>query len=143
MSTDPDLLRGTLSTLLLETVAGQPRYGYEICKLVEQKTAGYFQMREGSLYPALHRMERAGLLRSTWRDAVEGRRRKYYQLTARGKKELAARKAQWRDFAAAVNAVLSPRAQPRIALNTALETGFAVSQITPIDSAATHGRTRG
>lgn len=112
MSVNPDLVRGTLNTLLLETIAGEPRYGYEICKLVEQKSAGYFQMREGSLYPALHRMERAGLLRSTWRDAVEGRRRKYYQLTAKGKKELAARTAQWRDFAAAVNAVLSPRLQP-------------------------------
>ena len=140
MSVNPDLLRGTLSTLLLETVAGQPRYGYEICKLVEQKTAGYFQMREGSLYPALHRMERAGLLRSTWRDAVEGRRRKYYQLTAKGKKELTARKAQWRDFAAAVNAVLSPRAQTRIAINTALASGFAVSQITPIRTSREHKR---
>src|ERR1051326_5527684 len=104
MPPDPDLIRGTLNTLLLETVAAEPRYGYEICKLVEQKTGGYFQMREGSLYPALQRMEQAGLLRSFWRETTEGRRRKYYQLTARGSKELAARKQQWRSFAAAVEA---------------------------------------
>ena len=109
MAVNPELVRGTLNILLLESVADQPRYGYEICKLVEQKTQGYFQMREGSLYPALHRMERAGLLQSTWRDAPEGRRRKYYRLTARGRKEYAARKAEWRDFAAAVEAVLSPK----------------------------------
>ncbi|MFQ5424332.1 MAG: PadR family transcriptional regulator [Phycisphaerae bacterium] len=109
MPVNPDLVRGTLNTLLLETLADEPRYGYEICKIVEQKTGGYFRMREGSLYPALHRMEKAGLLRATWRDAPEGRRRKYYQLTARGRKELAARRKEWRDFSTAVNAILSSR----------------------------------
>lgn len=109
MSVNPDLIRGTLNIMLLESVADQPRYGYEICKLVEQKTEGYFQMREGSLYPALHRLERDGLLQSTWREATNGRRRKYYRLTARGRKEVAAKKAEWRDFASAVNAMLSPR----------------------------------
>ena len=110
MPPDPDLMRGTVNTLLLETLAAAPRYGYEICKLVDQRTGGYFQMREGSLYPALHRMERAGLLRAYWRDTLEGRRRKYYQLTPRGQKELAARKKEWRAFASAVEAVLGSQA---------------------------------
>lgn len=108
MSVNPDLVRGTLNTVVLELLADQPRYGYEICKLVQQRTGGELQMREGSLYPALHRMERAGWLRSFWRDAPEGRRRKYYQITASGRKALGALRDEWRSFAGAISAVLSP-----------------------------------
>jgi DNA-binding PadR family transcriptional regulator len=91
--------------LILEVIASGPTYGYEITQTVAARSNGYFALKEGSLYPALHRMERGKLLRSLWREA-EGRRRKYYELTDAGRAELAARKQSWRSFAAGVSGVL-------------------------------------
>ena len=110
MPENPDLMRGTLNTLLLEIASDQPRYGYEICQIVGRRTDGHFEMREGSLYPALHRLEREKLLKSSWGSGPQGRRRKYYQLTARGRRKLGVLREEWRTFSAAVNAVLSPPA---------------------------------
>jgi len=91
--------------LVLQVIARGPTYGYEITQTVAARSNGFFDLKEGSLYPALHRMERQKLLRSTWREA-EGRRRKYYELTAAGQAELAARKRSWLSFAAGVRGVL-------------------------------------
>jgi DNA-binding PadR family transcriptional regulator len=91
--------------LLLEVIAHGPTYGYEITQTVAERSNGYFALKEGSLYPALHRMERATLLRSFWREA-DGRRRKYYELTEAGRVDLASRKKSWLSFAAGVNGVL-------------------------------------
>ena len=70
-----------------------------------ERSSGYFDLKEGSLYPALHRLQRQKLLRANWREA-DGRRRKYYELTSAGRTELAARKRSWQSFAAGVSAVL-------------------------------------
>ncbi len=91
--------------MILEVIAQGPSYGYEITQTVGERSGGYFDLKEGSLYPALHRLERRKLLRAFWREA-DGRRRKYYELTDAGRAELAARKASWLDFAAGVNGVL-------------------------------------
>lgn len=94
--------------LILEVIAQGPTYGYEISQTVAARSSGYFELKEGSLYPALHRLERQKLLRSSWRDA-DGRRRKYYELTDAGRADLAARKESWLGFASGVNGVLGIR----------------------------------
>src|SRR5262245_819851 len=102
---DSGLLGSALEMLILEVIAQGPSYGYEIAQPVAGRTAGAFEMKEGSLYPALHRLERQKLLKSSWREA-EGRRRKYYELTDAGRVELASRKQSWLRFAAGINGVL-------------------------------------
>jgi PadR family transcriptional regulator PadR len=91
--------------LILEVAAQGPTYGYEITQTVAERSQGYFELKEGSLYPALHRLERQKLMRASWREA-DGRRRKYYELTDAGRAELDARKRSWLSFAAGVNGVL-------------------------------------
>jgi PadR family transcriptional regulator, regulatory protein PadR len=114
MSTDPDLVRGTLDTILLETISRGQMYGYQICKAVNARTNGYFKLREGSLYPALHKLEQDGLLKAFWEQADTGRRRKYYQITDAGRRVLNEKREAWQAFAAAVEQVLAPCALPAI-----------------------------
>jgi PadR family transcriptional regulator PadR len=100
------LLPGSaLEMLVLEVIAQGPSYGYEIAQTVAGRSGGTFEMKEGSLYPALHRLERYKFLKSLWREA-DGRRRKYYELTDAGRAELASRKQSWHRFAAAINGVV-------------------------------------
>ncbi len=101
-----DLLRGALDTVVLEVIADGRTYGYEIAKAIKTRSGGQLLAQEGTLYPALHRLEKRGLLSATWRDSPEGRRRKYYQLTAQGRKALEAQRDQWSAFSAAVNRIL-------------------------------------
>ena len=101
-----DLLRGALETVILEVIAEGRTYGYEIAKAIESRSAGALLTQEGTLYPALHRLEKRGLLAATWRDSPEGRPRKYYQLTAQGRKALEAGRKEWTAFTAAVNRIL-------------------------------------
>lgn len=102
---DSPFLGSAVEMMILEVIAQGPSYGYEITQTVSERSGGYFELKEGSLYPALHRLERQKLLRSFWREA-DGRRRKYYELTDAGRAELAARKRSWLGFAAGVNGVL-------------------------------------
>ena len=102
---DSRLLSGTLEMLMLEVISPGPTYGYEITQTVMTRSQGYFELKEGSLYPALHRLEAQKLLKSVWRE-VDGRRRKYYELTAAGHKELAAKRTEWRAFANGVEGTL-------------------------------------
>jgi transcriptional regulator len=102
---DSRLLTGTLEMMILEVVSGGPTYGYAISQEVAGRSNGLFELKEGSLYPALHRLARRKLLSANWRE-TDGRRRKYYRVTAAGAKELAARKQEWRQFAAGVSGVL-------------------------------------
>lgn len=102
---DSRLLTGMVETLILEIVSGGPSYGYEICQTTQHRSRGLFELKEGSLYPALHRLERQKLLSSYWEQA-ENRRRKYYQLTAAGKKALVARRQEWEQFSNGVNKIL-------------------------------------
>jgi len=102
---DVKLLNGAVEIMMLEVLSQGASYGYEIVMTVLTRSGGQFELKEGSLYPALHRLERQELLSSYWTEA-DGRRRKYYTLTAAGKKALEARKKEWRAFAAGVNGVL-------------------------------------
>lgn len=102
---DSRLLWGAVEMLILEVVAHGPTYGYEISQTVAERSRGYFDLKEGSLYPALHRLEQQKLLASFW-DEVDGRRRKYYKLSTAGQKALDAKKTAWRAFAQGVDGVL-------------------------------------
>lgn len=108
---DQKLLTGTLDMLILEVCSAGPSYGYEITQTVLTRTEGRFELKEGSLYPALHRLERQKLLAATWSEH-DGRRRKYYRLTAAGQKALAARRQEWTEFSTAVNGVLGASLAP-------------------------------
>ncbi len=102
---DSRLLSGTVEMLILDVIAHDRSYGYEIAQRVLGRSNGYFQLTEGSLYPALHRLERQRLVTSFWEE-VDGRRRKYYRLTPAGKKALAAKRQEWTAFARGVSGVL-------------------------------------
>ncbi len=102
---DDRLIHGTVDLLLLDLLASGPSYGYEIAQAVKSRSEGYFDLKEGSLYPALHRLERDKLLKSFWREA-DGRRRKYYELTPRGSEAREQNRQAWSSFAKAVGRVL-------------------------------------
>jgi DNA-binding PadR family transcriptional regulator len=106
MGVDSDLMRGVAEPIVLELVSQQPMYGYEIIKVVNERTNGALEWKEGTLYPCLHRLESEGLVRSRWRTAETGRRRKYYEVTRKGAELLKKKKTEWRDFAASVNVLL-------------------------------------
>ena len=100
-----EVLKGHLDLLLLAAVQGRPAHGYAIAETLRARSSGTFKLPDGTLYPALHRLERAGLLASRWSEAT-GRRRRVYQLTAKGERTLARQHAEWRDFARAVHAIV-------------------------------------
>jgi PadR family transcriptional regulator PadR len=102
---DSQFLRSAVEMLILEVASEGPTYGYALAQTVGERSGGYFELKEGSLYPALHRLERQKLLKAYWREA-DGRRRKYYELSQTGRTELAARKRSWLSFSAGVNGVL-------------------------------------
>lgn len=99
-------LRGTIEMLVLSTLAWGPRHGYAIARWLEEKSQEGIGAEEGTLYPALHRMEQRKLIESDWRISELGRPAKYYQLTAAGKRELRKETTEWRAFAASVMLVL-------------------------------------
>ena len=103
---DSRLLWGMVDMLILDVVSRGATYGYQIAQTVLAQSKGYFDLKEGSLYPALHRMERAQWLASYWEDAQEGRRRKFYRLTPAGRRVLEEKRREWERFAAGVNSVL-------------------------------------
>jgi len=118
---DSRLLSGTVEMLILDVLARGDSYGYQIAQTVLGQSDGCFQLKEGSLYPALHRLERQKLLRSYWinkdgetgiaeeETSGGGRRRKYYRLTPKGQAALKAKRAEWQRFAAGVSGVLGQR----------------------------------
>jgi len=99
-------IKGHLDALLLAVVAEGPVHGYAALERLRERSGGRFDLPEGTLYPALHRLEADGLLRSRW-TTVGGRRRREYEVTDRGRAELGERAADWRRFAAAVERVLA------------------------------------
>jgi PadR family transcriptional regulator, regulatory protein PadR len=98
-------LKGNLDLLLLSVLAAGPEHGYAIISALRDRSDGTFDLPEGTIYPALHRLEDSGLLASSWADA-HGRRRRVYGLTERGAAALAAEQAEWRRFAVGVQAVV-------------------------------------
>lgn len=100
---DPNLLRGHLDLILLSIIRGEPKYGLEISKEAQARTDGYFDLRVGSLYPALHRLEKAGFVRGEFQNAPRGGAPvKVYSLTESGERELAARKRDFETFSAQI-----------------------------------------
>jgi DNA-binding PadR family transcriptional regulator len=99
-----DAVRGHLDGLVLAVLASGPAHGYALIELLRERSGGFFELPEGSVYPALHRLERAGLVESGWSEAG-GRRRRVYDLTARGRRAVTQRRREWRSFAAAVDAI--------------------------------------
>ncbi|MEW6034313.1 MAG: helix-turn-helix transcriptional regulator [Chloroflexota bacterium] len=103
-----ELLKGNTDSLLLYLISEEPMYGYRIIKELERRSKGYFCFREGTLYPALHRLERMGLVRGRWESLPNGQERRYYHITEQGLKVLAEKLSEWRGFSNAVNLVIQP-----------------------------------
>lgn len=103
----PDSLQGSLDLLVLKILARRPRlHGYAIMTAIQNMSGEVLRVEEGSLYPALHRMEEAGWIRAQWITKDTGRRARLYELTAAGKKQLGAEESRWQAVTAAVNRVL-------------------------------------
>jgi PadR family transcriptional regulator, regulatory protein PadR len=101
-----DLPQGTLDLLILRTLALEPQHGWAISERIQQVSRDVLQVPQGSLYPALHRLERRGWIKPEWGVSENNRRAKYYALTARGRKQLAAETESWRKLIAAVGLVI-------------------------------------
>lgn len=106
MPANSDLLRGALEPVLLEVIAAGKTYGYDIARAIEEQSGGELLAQEGTLYPALHRLEKRGYLRAEWKLSSEGRRRKHYRLTAAGARHLDALRTEWVAFSRTVNRIL-------------------------------------
>ena len=106
MKTPNALLHGTLDSLVLKTLADGPRHGYAIARFIEGTTAEAVAIVEGSLYPALYRMERRGWIKAAWGTSELGRRAKFYRLTDAGRDQLVAQTATWQRFATGISKVL-------------------------------------
>lgn len=102
------LLRGTLDMLVLSLLADEPMHGYGVALAIEEATDDALRVEEGSLYPALYRMEERGWVRSSWGRSETNRRARYYRVTAAGRKHLASQTAGWERFVAAVRKVIQP-----------------------------------
>jgi PadR family transcriptional regulator len=105
------VLKGHLDTLLLAALQDGPRHGYAVRQALREGSGGRFDLPTGTIYPALHRLETAGLIAGDW-SVVEGRRRRTYRLTPAGEKRLHAERSSWQEFAAAVTGMLEARPWP-------------------------------
>ena len=117
MEFSQDLVKGSTVPVILALLRERTMYGYEMVKLVNARTNGRLEWREGTLYPTLHKLEAEGLIRSQWQEAPAGtggapRTRKYYSITRSGHTELERRTAEWRKFSSAINMVLATGGAP-------------------------------
>ena len=103
-----ELIKGSIDSLLLSLIGEQPMYGYQIIKELESRSQGYFKFKEGTLYPALHRLERAGVIQGKWEVLPSGQQRKYYHMTAKGQAALTDSRGKWLDFLVAVRLIIKP-----------------------------------
>jgi transcriptional regulator len=106
MSSRIDLPQGTLDLLVLKTLALEPRHGWAISERIQQVSSEAVQVQQGSLYPALHRLERRGWIKAHWGTSDNNRRAKYYELTRAGRKQLETEENAWRKLIAAVGQIL-------------------------------------
>jgi PadR family transcriptional regulator, regulatory protein PadR len=102
-----ELLQGTLDMLILQTLRWGPQHGYGIAIAIRSGSSDALQVETGSMYPALHRLEKKGWIRSEWKMSEHHQRAKYYQLTAAGKKQLAAEHSRWKRMVAAIGGLMS------------------------------------
>lgn len=98
MSLQDQIRKGSSEILVLALLVEQPMYGYQISQELAKRSDGYFELKEGLLYPTLHRMKQDGLVTSEWQKAGEARRRKYYSITSLGREQLAQQSAEWQLF---------------------------------------------
>jgi len=108
-----EMLKGHLDMIVLAALATGPAHGYAVIEEIRRKSRRAFDLPEGTIYPALHRLEQAGLLASRWVTAESGRRRRVYALTRRGERALAGHRAVWREFSAAISGVLAAASPSR------------------------------
>lgn len=106
MSQPHPLLQGTLDLLILRTLEAEPRHGWSISERIQQLSRGRLQVNQGSLYPALHRLERRGFVAATWAVSELGRRARFYRLTAKGRRQLTQETETWESLTAAIGWVL-------------------------------------
>ena len=108
MARKRDLLKNSSDSLLLCLIEQQPMYGYQIIKELEKRSQGYFKFKEGTLYPALHRLEKAGLLLGKWQTLDNGRPRRYYHITEKGLERMTMERLHWQDFLKAMRLIIQP-----------------------------------
>ena len=101
-----ELLKGTLDLLILKTLALEPRHGVGVADRIAQTTRGTFQVKPGSLFPALHRLEQEGFISGDWSATPDGHRAKYYRITAGGQRQLTAEKKHWARIVVAIGQIL-------------------------------------
>lgn len=107
MGKPSDLVQGTLDFLILKTLSLNPMHGWAIAKRIQQLSSEVLQVQQGSLYPALHRLEQQGWIRGKWAESETGRKVKFYSLTAAGRKQLETETANWNRLSAAINLVIN------------------------------------
>lgn len=103
-----DLLQGTLDMLILQTLRWGPQHGYGIGQAIRAGSGDVLQVETGSLYPALHRLEKQGWIKSEWNSSEHNQRAKYYQLTAAGKKQLTSECSRWKQMTTAIASIMNP-----------------------------------
>jgi transcriptional regulator len=101
-----DLVQGTLDLLILRTISAEPKHGWAIAKRIQQVSGEVLQVQQGSLYPALHRLEQQGWIRAKWAESETGRQAKFYSLTAAGRKQMEQETANWNRLSAAIDLVI-------------------------------------
>jgi transcriptional regulator len=101
-----ELKKGSAETLILAVLEHRPRHGYELTKLIEERSGGRLQFHVASLYTTLYRLEHDGLISGRWVEKAGQRRRRFYRLTAAGRQQLAARRRSWQEFVAAIDGVV-------------------------------------
>jgi DNA-binding PadR family transcriptional regulator len=106
MAISSELVKGTVVPIILKLLSEKEMYGYEIIRVVNERTNQALEWKEGTLYPWLHSLEQDGMIASAWRESEAGRRRKYYALTRKGAAEMTRRVDEWQSLAKAVSAVL-------------------------------------
>lgn len=106
MAKPSDLVQGTLDLLILKTISLEPKHGWAIAKRIQQVSREALQVQQGSLYPALHRLEQQGWIRARWAESETGRQAKFYSLTLAGRKQMERETANWNRLSGAINLVI-------------------------------------
>jgi transcriptional regulator len=108
MGKPSDLIQGTLDLLILKTIALEAKHGWAIAKRIQQMSGDVLQIQQGSLYPALHRLEQQGWIQARWQETETGRQAKFYSLTRAGRRQMEQELANWDRLSAAINLVVRP-----------------------------------
>jgi PadR family transcriptional regulator PadR len=104
-----ELLKGNTETILLSVLSAQPMYGYQLVKEISIKSSGYLKFKEGTLYPALHRLEKEKFLIGYWHLSKTRQKRRYYRITDLGQKRLVSMLSEWNEFSQAINLIAQPK----------------------------------